>query len=413
MNKTLKNFLSNRVLLIILVIILVLGLLSLIVILIISKIRGDIEDSTTTTNKKIVTNDTLQFNNLSNKDVWIVFTLTGDNAEIIKQYWTFKIDDSIAQGKLVTNGTHLYYGPIKPGSSLYSNYSKEGIPNWISGKCSVLPIEPPENVDMKGLTSLEWTFNDTGTLNPDISALDGINIKVDMELVGNTTCTNPDKSGKFHRQCMLDIHDTKYDEYRKKANPNINIPSIMRMEYPNNKETIKYRGKDGENGEISKCGTENGNCVECATGHDKCACPGGPPCVDDPEFAKKGLKARCYYESNLDKWGCYKWWNDPTNPVSSKWLDIFKKEGGCPNSYRWVYDETTLQNYDPKKHANMKLWDEVGKWEDSVAYKCSQGELSGSVCDGYIVKNKSEVNINCDRTTRDTKLIFNIYDILT
>jgi len=408
MNKIYKDFLKNKLLyigVIAVVFFVIIGIIYLFY-----NIASDIKHKIVS-QQKIVTNDTLQFNNLSNKDAWFVFTLTGDNRGVVENDWTFKINDSIADKKYNVDKSMLYFGPIHPGDTLYSNYNKDDIPNWIAGKCCVVPIEPPPDLSVKGLTALEWTFNNTGTLNPDISALDGVNIQVDMELVGNPTCVNPNESGKFHRQCILDLYDSKYDDMKSQAIPHINIPSIMRVEYPNNQDTIKYRGTDGVDGDISKCGI-NDNCVECPTGHDKCACPGGPPCVKDPEYDKLGLRARCYYESNRDKWGCYKWWNDPTNPDAKKWLDIFKKDGGCPNSYRWVYDETTLQNYDPIKHANMKLWDEVGKWEDSVAYRCSQGELSGAICDGYIVPNESEVNINCQNTTKDTKLIFNIYDIL-
>ena len=366
-------------------------------------------------NKKelISNNHALQFNNVSKKNIWIIFSMNDDNINEINNNWLFYNNNELVTGTYIANNSMLYFGPIQPFKKFSAKYKLDGVPKWTSGKCSILPISPPKDISVGGLTALEWTFNDSGTLNPDISALDGINIKVDMELIGNETCKNADGNGKYYRKCMLEnIYDSKYNKFKKTKVPHIQIPSIMRIEY--DEKTKHYRGTDGIDGPLSKCGI-NDNCVECPTGHDPCACPTGPPCIKDPEYAVKGLRAECYYTTNHDKWGCYKWWSDPNNELAQEWLELFKEGSGCSNTYRWVYDETKLQNYDPKKHKDKILWDKKNEpdiWDESIAFKCSQGILPVSECDGYIVKNESEVNINCDKTTPTTKLIFNIYDIL-
>ena len=368
---------------------------------------------------------TIQFINSSNKNIYIVFTKGGNNDfPTIRESWKFYNNNApdISNNQINSiPGTPFYaklwFGPILQNSIFTINYEgSSDTPIWESGKCSISPIRPPDGFDDGNLTSMEWTFNPEGSFSPDLSALDGINIKVDMRVVNGNSCDSEIKT------CKIDFNDQKNSQFLKsRTYEGQTIKSISRPDFVPSEDFI-YAGTDGINGLRSKCGkTNDPNNENCIT------CP-----FEDGDYCRQlePLSDVCYAKDITARWGCYKWWANPTNIKATEWLDIYTSGEGCHNSYKWVFDETGIFKKDPNEATlntlnetfwgNDQIYDGIN-WSDSDKYVCAladsdtMDESMKTKCDGYPVKKGSTEgpNINCGPSNKDTQLIYTIYDILT
>ena len=338
----------------------------------------------------------------SNKRIWIVFTKSID-WNVLTNNWDFYINNNITTGtKIGANDSMMYFGPIEKNSIFSCKYKKSGKPEWISGKCSISPIIPVNDFDTAELTALEWTFNPNGNFNPDLSALEGINIKADMKVLNGVNCdTSKEKI------CKIDFNDSKVKKFisEKKGINSVRRPKWVR------EEDLKYAGyNDKEKKEQSPCGytsKEKQDCIKCP--FDKDPCKGG----DD-------LLNLCYPRSISARWGCYKWWANPNNKKAKDWLGVYETGDTCIGSYRWVFDETGI--YHPNKGEelttlNDKYWSEGDKWDiDSIKFKCATNKPTTDElkreCKGLPVSKLIGPAINCEGMNEKTQLIFTIYDVL-
>ena len=344
----------------------------------------------------------VQIRNISNKRIWIVFTKSIPWNDLTNN-WDFYINNNITIGtKIGANDSMMYFGPIENNTIFSCKYKKSGKPNWISGKCSISPIEPDYSFDTAELTGLEWTFNPGGNFNPDLSGLEGINIKADMEVLNGENCDTSDK-----KICKIDFNNEKVKKYISEKN---GIKSVRRPEWNPNTDW-QYAGYNDKNKqEQSPCGLtskDKQDCIKCPFDNDPCK--GGYDLLNP-----------CYPRSISARWGCYKWWANPDNQKAKDWLEVYETGDKCIGSYRWVFDETGI--YHPNKDEplstlNDKYWTEGDEWnKDSIKYKCATNrpttdELKRD-CKGLPVSKLIGPAINCGGMNENTRLIFTIYDVL-
>lgn len=365
-------------------------------------------------------NHQIQIKNFSQKDIYIIFTKSDDELwEILVKNWEFYLNtnENITTTKKITkNDSYMYFRSIPSGSLFSCKYvGNLPLPKWISGKCCITSVEPNDNFVSTGLTGLEWTFNpdEDGAFNPDLSALEGINIQADMQVLhgSDINCDTTDK-----KTCKIDFTHKNVTPFIKE---DINgIKSVRRPVWKD--EYIQYTGYENDGKTHSKCGFSDNNpntydCIECPFGTDPC----------------KGVTADvtlspCYPLSIDYRWGCYKWWSNPNNPVAQSWLKVYETGEGCTNSYRWVFDETGIYLPSGTKTLNTlnksfldkgETWDEKNfKWICATNSPGSK-ELSPDKlkrCTGYPVTKDSAdgPNINCNKGSKDIRLIYQIYDVL-
>ena len=351
-------------------------------------------------------NNNVQIKNVSNQGIYIVFTKGPGNYwdELISN-WDFYKDNTVITGtKIGANDSMMYFGPIQNNSIFSCKYNKHGIPKWESGKCCIISIAPSSDFDAAGLTALEWTFNPGGNFNPDLSALEGINIKADMEVLHGNGCDTTDK-----KICKINFNDPKVTKYIKTTN---GIKRITRPEWDPNTDW-QYAGYNDKNKqEQSPCGLtskDKQDCIKCPFANDPCT-----------GVTKEVTLNDCYPRSISAKWGCYKWWANPKNQKAQDWLDIYKTGEGCKDSYRWVFDETGIYLPDGSSELltlDKKFWSEGDKWDNtSIKWECATNKPTTDVlkqkCVGLPVPKINGPNINCASAGRDTKLIYTIYEVL-
>jgi hypothetical protein len=349
-------------------------------------------------------NNNVQIKNVSNKDIYIVFTKgPGDYWNELDNNWYFYKDTTVITGITIgLNDSMTYFGPIQNTSIFSCKYKKQDSPKWISGKCCIISSEPPSDFDAAGLTALEWTFNPGDSFNPDLSALEGINIKADMEVLHGNGCDTTDK-----KICKIDFNDPKVPKYIKTTK---GIKRIIRPEWDRNTDW-QYAGYNDENKqEQSPCGLtskDKQDCIKCPFDNN--------PCKEGDDLLNP-----CYPRSISAKWGCYKWWANPKNHKAQDWLDIYKTGEGCKDSYRWVFDETGIYLPDGSSKLptlNKKFWNEGDEWnKNSIEWQCATSRPTTpdlkSKCKGLPVSKINAPNINCASAGIDTKLIYTIYEVL-
>lgn len=372
--------------------------------------------------KPIDNNDhQIQIKNLSHKDIYIIFTKSGDEPwDTLVQNWKFYLNtttDITTRKKITTNDSYMYFSSIPSGSLFSCEYvGNLSLPKWISGKCCITSVEPNDNFVSTGLTGLEWTFNpdENGTFNPDLSALEGINIQVDMQVVhgDDINCDTTDK-----KTCKIDFTHKNVTPFIKE-----DINGIKSVRRPVWKDEYKqYAGYENDGNTPSKCGFSDNNantydCIECPFGTDPC------------NGVTRDVTLNPCYPLSIDyRWGCYKWWANPNNQVAQSWLKVYETGEGCTNSYRWVFDETGI--YLPSTETslntiNKSFLDDGEKWDRNFyKWKCatnspdSEELRDGNLlkqCIGYpVTKNSADgPNINCNKGSKNIRLIYQIYDVL-
>jgi hypothetical protein len=346
------------------------------------------------------TDGNVQIINETGKDIWIIFTKSVP-WDSIKDGWDFYTNDITISGITTGNDeSYLYFGPIQTNDIFSCKYKSDSSPIWKSGKCSILTSKPETDINLEGLTALEWTFNPSGTFSPDISALEGINIQVTMEVKEGVECDENNK-----RECKIDFDNTTVKKYINNTN---NIKSVRRPPWDESVDK-DFSGTDGPNGAASKCGTfaDNQNCITCPFKND--------PCGPDAK-----LTDSCNLDAIEAKWGCYKWWANPLNSKAKDWLDVYKTGEGCNDSYRWVFDETGIYLPDDAGALNTldkPFMDEGEVWNDSSKkYLCSISKEDTYIkenCVGYPVNKINGPNVNCQSANKETKVIFTIHKILS
>lgn len=353
-------------------------------------------------------NHQVQIKNQSNKNIFIVFTLSAATPlNVLKEKWKFFKNTTVEEEPTTSPIENtIYFGPYMPNTIFSCQYIGGGIPQWESAKCSITLIRPTVQA-IQGLTALEWTFLPGGNFNPDLSSLEGINIKADMRVIDGINC---DTSGI--KECKIDFDNEINCKFIGK---DLNgIPSIRKPSY--NASTDKqYAGyEDSQQNIPSKCGYVDNpnqeNCIECPFKEDPCK-----------NVKKHVLTDKCYTDSIKYKWGCYKWWANPENQKAKDWLNVYKTGEGCTNSYKWVFDETGiyLPEGEQLKTINKPFLEDDETWEKSFwKYKCATIKLKDldidkSKCIGYPTTKDDGPNINCDppQLGINTKLIFTIYDV--
>ena len=336
--------------------------------------------------------------------------------------WTFNItspneDIKSPQTNIVTQpsffNNNIDFYTINKDCSLRFKCNKQ-ILKWISGN-SIVIKNKPTNVDSftyVGLTNLEWTLdhpNANNTLNTDISAASGINLQVDVTIFNGINCDTDNNKGT--RGCNFDFSKCK------NVTSDNGINKCISPGQPGANLSAKSIQKQNNILKTSSCGIDN-SCAGCATGPDKC--PKG-----------SNVNTNCAASDIKDRWGCYRWWNDPNNDQAQDWLNMFDQS--CP-IYGWAYDEltltgngvssnwinTTYDNYNIncsyiEKSSDSNANVACSSYENSLLYKC-QFNPNDPEClsskQPYLKKNKKDPLTTCGEVKSNTLLRFTINKIL-
>jgi len=372
-------------------------------------------------------NNNLEFKNDAEYNIFIGF-IDIDN----QNGWTFYIEESLAQPEDlpdIPTQFKFYEVPMQKSLHIRSNLD---IPVWPSGNCII--VKSVSNIkkdfDYTGLTNLEWTFD--GNLSTDISAVTGFNISVDINIFNGLSCDGIKTTSTDPEKIKCDIKNMYTDTEECFGT----IDGVNRCLAPG-REAKSFKHKISTpamllNNSIlnnNSCGDGSvpetpGECWLCATGDDRCG---------KGHLSETTDASNCFANNIKDRWGCYKWWNDPNNIQAKNWLDKYKDN--CP-IYGWTYDELELQIKDETSNKNWnKLnvncpgnprppWPHVGgnpppdpdfdneceSYKSNPLYKC-QKNFGESDCNGYLKHNNKQVLINCS-TKKNTLLQFIISHVM-
>lgn len=373
-------------------------------------------------------NNNLEFKNDAEYNIFIGF-INIDN----QNGWTFYIEESLAQPEYLPDiPTQFKFYEVPTQKSLHIR-SNLDTPVWPSGNCII--VKSVSNIkkdfDYTGLTNLEWTFG--SNLSTDISAVTGFNISVDINIFNGLSCdgikttsADPEKIKCDIKNMYTDTEECfgKIDGVNKCLAPGRKSKSF---EHKINAHGMALNtniiNNNNSCGDGSVPGTP-GECWVCGTGDDRC----GKGHLEETTDA-----SNCFANNIKDRWGCYKWWNDPNNTQAKNWLDKYKDN--CP-IYGWTYDELELQIKDETSNKNWNQlnvncpgntrppWPHLGgnpppdpdfsnecqSYKTSNLYTC-QKKFVESDCNGYLKHNNKQVLINC-KTKKNTLLQFVISHVM-